>query len=73
MIIKNSLIVHNNKPTLLRQGFNSCIDHIISNCPSKITKLHTHNGQEIYYGENFFISDHCILTALYNDKDIVVP
>ena len=34
MIIQNSLVVYNNKPTFRRQGFNTCIDHLISNCPA---------------------------------------
>ena len=47
MIIKNSLIVYNNKPIFRRQGFNLCMDHIRSNCPAKITNVYTLNGEGI--------------------------
>ena len=73
MMIKNSLIEHNHKPTFFRPGIKSCIDHIISNCPSKISSVTTNNHNNTNPTQNVIISDHLILTAIYNNKEIVVP
>ena len=41
-IINCNLIYHNNQPTFIRKAQKSCIDFIISNCPSKINNVRTH-------------------------------
>ena len=51
----------------------SCIDHIFSNTPSKISSVTTHNHNNTNPTHNVIISDHLILTAIYNNKEIVVP
>ena len=43
MIIQNSLVSPNKDPTFFRNGSKSWIDHIITNCPTKITNVRTHN------------------------------
>ena len=102
MLIDNDMIIHNDQPTFFRQNFKTCIDHIISNCPNKVTHITTYNKQHTktndtmtynadssnsnYYSTddyindyndnndtNMILSDHCILTAIYNDKHIEVP
>ena len=73
MMIKNSLIEHNHKPTFFRPSIKSCIDHIISNCPSKISSVTTHNHNNTNPTHNVIISDHLTLTAICNNKEIVVP
>ena len=40
-IIENSLTYHNNKATFNRRGIKSCIDYIISNCPTKVCVVGT--------------------------------
>ena len=47
-IIQRNLTIHNDKPTFYRQGVKSCIDHITSNCPTKIKNVTTH--QKNYFG-----------------------
>ena len=50
MLINNDMIIHNDQPTFFRQNFRTCIDHIISNCPDKLTHITTYNKQ--YYMTN---------------------
>ena len=45
MLIDNDMIIHNDQPTFFRQNFKTCIDHIISNCPNKVTHITTYNKQ----------------------------
>ena len=53
---------HNFKNTHFRKQRNpSCIDHIFSNCPNNINNVTTHTN---------CMSDHSILTANYNTKNI---
>ena len=56
----NNYTTHNEASTyFINQNPISCIDHIYSNCPHKITHVTTHiTGQ----------SDHAILTANYHTK-----
>ena len=53
------------------------IDHIISNCPSNITNVHTHFNNNTDTSTDSmnddFISDHALLSCIYNDKDICIP
>merc|ERR1712115_572835 len=48
----------------IKQKSISCIDHIYSNCPHKITHVTTHNTGQ---------SDHSILTARYHTKAPITP
>ena len=74
LLIDNDMIIHNNKPTFFRPGYKSCIDHIISNCPGKISNITTHfDNTNSYSYTNNNISDHAILTCTYNNKLIKVP
>ena len=73
MMINNSLIEINNKPTFFRPSIKLCMDHIISNCPSKISCVTTHSHYNSNPTHNIVISDYLILTAIYNNKEIVVP
>ena len=77
-IIDYGLTYHNNKPTFFRKGVISCIDFIISNCPSKISNVRTHDGESIEYGYydtnyNNIISDHVMISCHYNNKNISLP
>ena len=50
LIINNSLITQNTEPTFFRNTIRTCIDHIYSNCPTKITNVRTHvNNNEHSY------------------------
>ena len=65
-IIDNSLTYHNNKATFCRKGVKSCIDYIISNCPTKINNVRTHDGETKVFGYkdlefNNIMSDHFVL------------
>ena len=83
MIIENSLISHNSDPTFFRGETKSCIDHIISNCPTKISNVRTHIqsngsnyiniGANIINTQNAILSDHAFLSCNYNAKDISIP
>merc|ERR1712240_944761 len=56
----NNITVHNKEPTyFVNQTPTSCIDHISSNCPQKITHITT---------ENNGLSDHATITATYHTK-----
>ena len=73
ILIDNGMIIHNDKPTFFRLGNKSCIDHIISNCPGKISNITTHfDNTNSYSYTNDNILDHAILTCTYNDKLIKV-
>ena len=54
-MIKNSLISHHNKPTFYRKGQASCLDHIYSNCHTRIKNVTV---------EKDILSDHKIITCL---------
>ena len=58
-VIDNRMTIHNEKPTFHRKGNVSCIDHIISNCPTKIKNVTTHKD---------ILSDHNHLTCTYSNK-----
>ena len=56
----NNYTTHNETNTFyVNQHPISCIDHIYSNCPQKVTHVTTHNKGQ---------SDHAILTAKYHTK-----
>merc|ERR1712240_568177 len=59
-LTENNITTHNKDPTYyVNQTRISCIDHIYSNCPQKITHITTINNG---------YSDHAILTATYQTK-----
>ena len=61
----NNYTTHNEHITYyIKQQPISCIDHIYSNCPHKITNVTTHNTGQ---------SDHSILTAIYHTKAPIEP
>ena len=61
----NNYTTHNELHTYyVKQQPISCIDHIYSNCPHKITNVCTHNTGQ---------SDHSILTAIYHTKAPIAP
>ena len=77
-IIENSLTYHNNKATFNRRGVKSCIDYIISNCPTKVSNVRTHDGDTEVFGYrdleyNNIMSDHYLLSCTYNNKKISIP
>ena len=77
-IIENSLTYHNSKATFCRNGVKSCIDYIISNCPTKINNVRTHDGdnQVFAYKDvefNNIMSDHFVLSCTYHHKKINLP
>ena len=45
-IINFNLTYHNNLPTFFRKGSRSCIDFIISNCPTKLSNIRTHYNDD---------------------------
>ena len=74
-IIEYSLTYHNKLPTFFRKGTQSCVDFIISNCPTKVTNVRTHyDDKEIYtykdYEYNNIMSDHVMLSCTYNNRHI---
>ena len=56
-----SLISLHNKATFHRKGQSSCLDHIYSNCHTKIRKVTI---------EKDILSDHKIVTCIYNNKKL---
>ena len=61
----NNYTTHNDANTYhINQTPISCIEHIYSNCPHKITHVTTHNTGQ---------SDHSILTAKYHTKAPITP
>ena len=60
-MIENSLVSHHNKATFLRKGQASCLDHIYSNCHTRIKKVTIKKDT---------LSDHKIITCLYNNKKL---
>ena len=83
MLIDCNMTIHNDNPTFFRLGILSCIDHIISNCPTKISNVRTHIqsngsnyiniGANIINTQNAILSDHAFLSCNYNAKDISIP
>ena len=74
-IINFNLIYHNNLPTFIRKAQRSCIDFIISNCPSQISKVRTHyddNNHYQYKDINFcnILSDHIMISCRYSNNSI---
>merc|ERR1712240_894556 len=64
-LTSHNYTTHNDEHTYyIRQDPTSCIDHIYSNCPQKITGVTTHNTGK---------SDHSILTAIYHTKAPIAP
>ena len=62
---ENNYTTHNDTDTYyIKQRPVSCIDHIYSNCPQKITNVKTHNTGQ---------SDHSILMAIYHTKAPIAP
>merc|ERR1712240_970481 len=60
-MIEDSLISHHNKAEFHRKGQSSCLDHIYSNCHTKIRKVTI---------EKDILSDHKIVTCIYNNKKL---
>ena len=59
-LTEHNITTHNKEPTyFVNQTPISCIDHIYSNCPQKITHITTINNG---------LSDHATLTATYHTK-----
>ena len=74
-IINYNLIYHNNQPTFIRKAQKSCIDFIISNCPSKINNVRTHYDDNYHYQYkdiNYcnILSDHIIISCRYSNNSI---
>merc|ERR1712240_219430 len=64
-LTSNNYTTHNEAQTYyVKQQPISCIDHIYSNCPQKITGVTTNNTGK---------SDHSILTAIYHTKAPIAP
>ena len=58
---RNNIVQHNYENTrFARNQSDSCLDHIYSNVPQKISDMTTHRN-------NF--SDHSYITAYYNSKE----
>ena len=60
-MIENSLVSHHNKATFFRKGQASCLDHIYSNCHTRIKNVTI---------EKDILSDHKIITCSYNNKKL---
>lgn len=60
-LINNNLVSHHNKPTFFRKGKQSCLDHLYTNCPSKVKNVTI---------EKDIISDHKLVTFTYNNKKL---
>ena len=60
-MIENSRISHHNKATFYRKVQESCLDHIYSNCHTRIKNVTI---------EKDILSDHKIITCLYNNKKL---
>merc|ERR1712240_317861 len=59
-LTEHNITIHNKEPTyFVNQTPTSCIDHIYSNCPQKITHIKTINNG---------LSDHATITATYHTK-----
>merc|ERR1712240_180343 len=59
-LTEHNITTHNKEPTyFVNQTPISCIDHIYSNCPQKLTHITTINNG---------LSDHATLTATYHTK-----
>merc|ERR1712240_757260 len=59
-LTEHNITTHNKEPTyFVNQTPISCINHIYSNCPQKITHITTINNR---------LSDHATLTATYHTK-----
>ena len=73
-IIEYNLTYHNKLPTFFRKGVKSCIDFVISNCPTKVSNVRTHYDDDIYQYEdidyNNMLSDHIMVSGVYNNKKI---
>ena len=70
LMIESSLI-QSHEPTFFRGSIKSCIDHIYSNIPTKITNIRTHfnpndgyisTKNNIYNNDTPVLSDHCLLS-----------
>merc|ERR1712163_29638 len=61
IMIDNSLISHHNQPTFYRKGQASCLDHIYSNCHTRIKNVTI---------EKDILSDPKIITCSYNNKKL---
>ena len=61
---QHNIIRHNNKPTHFSTTHKpTCIDHIFSNCPLKITNTTTYKNA---------MSDHALLSTIYSSKENIV-
>jgi len=60
-MIENSLVSHHNKATFFRKGQTSCLEHIYSNCHARVKNVTI---------EKDTLSDHKIITCLYNNKKL---
>ena len=75
-IIQYTLTVHNKLPTFFRSTFsNTCIDHIISNIPEKISNVTTYAPNYSKHNNRLFTlkSDHAMISATYSCKNIEIP
>ena len=61
--VEHNLVSHHNKPTFNRKGIQSCIDHIYSNCHTKVKNVTI---------EKDILSDHRIVTFHYNNKKLSI-
>ena len=74
-IINYNLTYHNNLPTFFRKGTKSCIDFIISNCPTKINNTRTHYNDDDHYqykgiNHSNILSHHAMISCRYNSNKI---
>ena len=61
-LIKNNVIIHNKDSTYFQNSIETCIDHIYSNCPTKIYNMTT---------RRIGTSDHALLSVTYNTKKAI--
>ena len=76
MIINNTLTIYNFLPTFFRTGGSpSCIDHIISNVPEKLSNLTTYAPKNTEFNNRMYAlkSDHAIFSAVYSCNQIEIP
>ena len=70
-------------PPFSAKNIKSCIDHLITNCPLNISNVRTYiqnnnnnycnTNANIINNSNTILSDHAILSCIYNNKDIPIP
>ena len=69
-IIQYNLTYHNKLPNFFRKGKKSCIDFMISNCPTKFLNIRTHYEDNIFQYDNTnysnILSNHVMVSGIYN-------